>query len=203
MPRPSSGFTLLELLISMALMGLLLIVLYGGLNVGMRSWDSGEARAQEIDRVRTVQEMLRRLLRQSAGVYRNDERRGRVVYFEGKAESVGWVAPMFAYLGRGGLYFIRLEVVEHDGNRVLRMSWRPYRPDDQEDDSGKNGDSEDSELLGGVEDMRLGYFGADELGRDPEWRERWDNAAERPSLVRLGLKIAGGDWPDLIVALPN
>ena len=39
------GFTLLELLIAMTLLGLLMLGLFGGLRLGARVWEAGDARA--------------------------------------------------------------------------------------------------------------------------------------------------------------
>ncbi|MCB1809457.1 MAG: prepilin-type N-terminal cleavage/methylation domain-containing protein, partial [Candidatus Competibacteraceae bacterium] len=60
-----SGFTLLEMLIAMVLLGMVLVVIYGGLNTSMKSWDKGNERAELINELRLVQEFLRTQLRQS------------------------------------------------------------------------------------------------------------------------------------------
>ena len=45
------GFTLLELLIAITLLGLILVLLFGGLRLGMRSWDAGQL---NVDTMNTV-----------------------------------------------------------------------------------------------------------------------------------------------------
>ena len=44
--RSQSGFTLLELVVAITLMGLVLVMLYSGLRLGLTSWDNGEQRAE-------------------------------------------------------------------------------------------------------------------------------------------------------------
>ena len=36
------GFTLLELMLSLAIMGLVLLIIFGALRVGTRAWEKGE-----------------------------------------------------------------------------------------------------------------------------------------------------------------
>jgi prepilin-type N-terminal cleavage/methylation domain-containing protein len=79
-----SGFTLLELVVAITLMGLVLVVLYSGFAAGLNGWDSGEQRAEASNRLRLVQEFLRRQLAQSMTVYRTNDQQGKVVVFAGQ-----------------------------------------------------------------------------------------------------------------------
>ena len=198
-----TGFTLLELLIAMVLLGMVLVVIYGGLNTSMQSWDKGTERAELINELRLVQEFLRTQLRQSVTVYRNDSTDGRIIYFDGEPEQVGWVAPMLTYLGRGGLYFVQLDVVKERDGQVLRMRWHPYHPDDEEDEPIDQDSLEETVLLPQIEDFKISYFGATEPGEDADWYTRWENKLERPQLIRMELTVPGIHWPPLVVALAN
>ena len=53
------GFTLLELLVAITLLGLLMAALLGGLRLGARVWETGEARLDASARVQIVQDFLR------------------------------------------------------------------------------------------------------------------------------------------------
>jgi len=203
MARKQAGFTLLELLIAMVLLGLVLAVIYGGLNTGMKSWDKGNERAEQINQLRLVQEFVRTQLRQSVTVYRNDSTDGRVIYFDGQSEQIGWVAPMLTYLGRGGLYFVQLDTVETADDTVLRMRWHPYHPEDPEDGPEDPNSIEETVLLPQIEQFEIRYFGAEEVTEEPDWYERWESKLERPQLVRIEWRVPGIDWPPLIVALAN
>ena len=154
----NAGFTLLELLIAMTLLGLVLVMLYSGFNIGLRSWDKGEAVAEQLNQIRLTQEFLRRQLRQSVTVFRTDAREGRKIYFTGEPLQIGWVAPMLRYLGLGGLYYLQLEWVKNTESGQLVLRWIPYNPTD-EDDLIDDDDVEQTVLLDGVEDFRLEYFG--------------------------------------------
>jgi len=191
--REQAGFTLLELVVAITLMGLVLVVLYGGLRLGLNAWDSGEARAEATNRLRLAEEFLRRQLARSMTVYWTNDRQERVVVFAGEASHIEFVAPMLAQLGQGGLYRVRIEA----GDGRLWIRWRPYLPADP-----KAGEERETVLLEGVSGIEWAYFGSE---RDddprPQWRSNWTSLAQRPLLARLNLTVQGQPWPDLVVAL--
>ena len=192
-----TGFTLLELIVAITLMGLVLVVLYSGLRLGMNSWDGGEQRAEATNRLRLAQEFLRRQLTQSIAAYRVNEQQERVVTFSGRSDGIEFVAPMLAQLGQGGLYRVRIEAV--DGRLWIR--WRPYLPADPE-----AGEERQTVLLEGVANVEWAYFGPEQDHQpesSPRWRADWTHPQRRPQLVRLNLNLYGEPWPDLVTALTD
>lgn len=192
-PR-QTGFTLLELVVAITLMGLVLVVLYSGLRLGLNSWDRGEQRAEVTNRQRLVEEFLRRQLAQSMTVYRFNDKQEKTVVFAGQPGNIEFVAPMLAQLGQGGLYWLRMDVA----NGQLRLHFRPYLPHDP-----NAGEERESVLLEGVSALEWSYFGLEKENEvdPPRWRSDWNSIERRPVLVRLNLAVRGEPWPDLVVAL--
>ena len=58
--RPHRGFTLVELLIALAIVGALVAIAFGGLRVAVASWRHGEERAEAHQHVRSVALILAR-----------------------------------------------------------------------------------------------------------------------------------------------
>lgn len=194
-----TGFTLIELVIAITLMGLTLVALYSGLRLGLNSWNSGEQHAEAINHLRAAQEFLRRQLAQSMTIYQTNEQQEQTVVFSGGPDRIEFVAPMLTHLGQGGLYRIRVETA--DGRLWLR--WRVYVRDDPE-----AGELQETVLLNNVSSAEWAYFGADpedQLGQKPQnppsWRPAWTITEHRPLLVRLTLNLGGQPWPDLVASL--
>ena len=200
--RDQGGFTLLELIIAMLLTGMVMAVLYGGFRLGINSWDRGDARATRLNEVRMSQDFLRRQLRQSVTVYRNDEREGRIVYFDGRGDRIGWVAPMLRYLGMGGLYYIELDRAGDPEDGQLRLRWAPYNPANEEDVLESDG-VEQTVLLTGVTDFGVEYFGPEDDTADPDWHDEWTNVNQRPELIRIRVGLRDSEWPTLNVGVLN
>ncbi|MCC6134664.1 MAG: prepilin-type N-terminal cleavage/methylation domain-containing protein [Candidatus Contendobacter sp.] len=197
--RRQTGFTLIELVIAITLMGLTLVALYSGLRLGLNSWNSGEQHAEAINHLRAAQEFLRRQLAQSMTVYQTNEQQEQTVVFSGGPDRIEFVAPMLTHLGQGGLYRVRVETA--DGRLWLR--WRVYVRDDPE-----AGELQETVLLNKVSSVEWAYFGTDPEDQSrpkpqnpPRWRSEWTITGHRPLLVRLTLNLGGQPWPDLVASL--
>lgn len=193
--REQSGFSLLELVVAITLMGLVLVVLYSGLRLGLNGSESGEQRAETTNRLRVVQDFLRRQLMQSMTVWVSDERGNRALAFSGQPDGIEFVAPLLTQLGHGGLYRMRIGV--SDGRLWLR--WRLYQPEE----TNSVGEERETVLLEAVSSVEWGYFGPERYDdqEPPRWRNDWSSTERRPVLVRLNLNWMGEPWPDLVAAL--
>jgi len=90
--RRSRGFTLLELLIALAIVGLLLTIAFSGLRVAMAAWTRGEDRAEAHQHVRALAFTMARALG-AAYPYRGakGEAPEVIVLFNGSGEKLEFV----------------------------------------------------------------------------------------------------------------
>ena len=86
------GFTLLELLLTMVLLVLIVGVMGSALQLGVRSWEKGEAHIEEFRRTRIVMGLVVQQLK-SFNPFIAKEEDEYFIAFEGTAQSVKFVSP--------------------------------------------------------------------------------------------------------------
>jgi general secretion pathway protein J len=198
----SAGFTLLELLIAITLLGLLMVALFGGLRLGARAWERSEERLDEVARLQVVENFLRDRIAQAYPLVAEDETSASRLTFEGQPDGLRFVTLMPEHLGTGFAEFT-VAVVDHAGGRDLVAQWRRVEdPSDALEAVREDEEPQVKLLLEGVESLELAYYGAPGRGEPIAWREQWLEARALPDLIRVRIVFAEGDrrrWPDLIV----
>lgn len=193
-----SGFTLIEVLLAIALVSIIMAMAYGGFRASVRATSSGEEVIEQTNRLRVVQQFMRRQLMRSRSLVIEQFEDGEIVRFEGERERVRFVSPMPGYLSYGGPYVqeFRLE----RGNEGLELVYYYAMLNGYED--GALRETTDGrvlmENLGGGEFIFLDY--------DPEtgetfWTDFWEEPDRLPLAVGVMLDLdsdRGLVWPDLI-----
>jgi general secretion pathway protein J len=189
----SAGFTLLELLITVALTGMLTIVLFGGLRFGTRAWEAAETSADGRDKVLATQAVLTDLVSVAYPFYIGGAPKEGHVAFDGGPESVTFLAP--AKSPRGALQRVTIKTAELNGSRTLAV-WTALelRPGSQPRLSAI--------LLSGVKSFDIDYYGSDTIRDQPSWRSSWQGYPTMPMLVRIRATFNNRrmNWPDLVIA---
>ncbi len=62
LPLDERGFTLLELVLALSILAAMLVILFGGLRVGLRAWQRGDARAETLQHERSLAQLLEQTL---------------------------------------------------------------------------------------------------------------------------------------------
>jgi len=104
-----SGFTLLELLIVITILGLILVALTSGVRFAGQAWELQSRRIDRQGDVDAVQNVLRQLI-------------GSAKAIDGDVVSVRFVGPLPEALARGGLYDVELR----NANGRLLLRWEPH-----------------------------------------------------------------------------
>lgn len=196
--RRSQGFTLLELLIGMTLVGFILSLLFAGLNLGTRSWEAGERRMVTSSRQAVVVDFIRRGIEQTYPLRWRVGEEDRLA-FAGEAESLRFVGTVAMHDGASGNHLIALDLVGGETGRDLVMRWQ--LPDPGAPGFGPIEQAEPKVLIKAVKEMALAYFGARSETEDPAWHDQWLDQKTPPGLIRLRLTMENGEtWPDIVAA---
>lgn len=197
-----NGFTLLELLIAMALLGLILLLLLSGFRLGIRSWDAAQQRVDNMNTVRALESFLRREMSQ---VFPYQWKKGTPLRlaFQGERYKMNFVAPLSSRIGGGGLFAISLEL-EKKGEEI-RIIWKQMPVSAQMQDfsrlTGTDGMVLGASRQGPLEDIWLSYYGQEKEGTEPRWMDRWENDKRLPRLIRIQVRSKqGNEWPEFVVA---
>lgn len=176
--KHGGGFTLLELLVVITIMGLIVVALTGGVHFAGRAW---EAQERVIDRqgdLDSVQNVLRQLIASGKN-------------FEGDAKSLRFVGRMPRSLARGGLYDIDLSV---SAERLV-IFWQPHFKG-----ASAAADPTETELAKNVSSLDLAYYVA-QTDTSSAWQRSAKDKDKQPALIALALQTDDGrHWPRLIVA---
>ncbi len=187
--RSQSGFTLIELVIAMALLGVMMVLLYGGLTFAFRSWDAGEANGRrETDR-RIGENFLRRELTELFPMRFKDPMSLRFA-FNGQPQEFRFVSSRPPDVAMGGLSLVGLSVEPGEG-RTRNLVMRRAMPDDAAKDFGPLEKAPGFVLLEGVDSVSFGYFGSENDFVDPHWSDTWITA-RIPQLVRMTVRNSDG-----------
>ncbi|QOC23045.1 prepilin-type N-terminal cleavage/methylation domain-containing protein [Wenzhouxiangella sp. AB-CW3] len=196
--RQMRGFTLIEVMLAISLVALVMAMAYGGFRAAVRASNSGEAIIEENNRLRVVQQFMRRQLSLAQALVIEEEVEGERIRFAGDRDRVRFVSPMPGYLSYGGSYVQELSIEPGVGGGFELVYYyamlNGYEPGDIE--------AHDGIVL--LENLARGEFHF--LGRDFEtqetyWSDYWETPEELPLAVAVEIDLDrdhGQVWPDLI-----
>ena len=192
------GFTLIEVVVAMAILGLLLSLVYSALGGVVRVHDVSDERIEDGARLRITHEFLARTLSTAEPIALPQTRQDFAVQFEGDAERLRFMAELPAYVGVGGLHELILVVDERDTRRGLWLGRRAHQLQPQR--SVPSGEFAWRLLAEDISQVAFRYFGALGNEDEPRWRDDWSPGLTFPELIEVKLTDdTGADWPTLRV----
>jgi len=170
-----TGFTILELIVSITILTLIALIMGQGFRIGVNSWEKGEAETVETQKLRILSGMLTQQLK-SFYLYRTkleDEDKENIL-FKGENDSILFVTTL-ADSSFGGLKWVRYSYKE--GVLYYKEGLLP----DKEVMEKIEGDEEilDSD----IEEVVFEYY----FGNEDEWKESWDDEESFPESVSVKL----------------
>jgi general secretion pathway protein J len=191
------GFTLLEMVVVVTVLGFLVIGLTQGVRTGLTLWEAQSRRVDETAELDAAARILRALLSGIAPPPTFGPASGAAsgAELKGAPASLAFVGDLPTGLGTTQRADITLELSR--GQLVLH--WTPHR---HELSTATATPPTETELVGNVERLDLAYWGTSPSGQETGWQAQWDGPAI-PELIRVRLAFGKGDrrrFPDLIAA---
>jgi general secretion pathway protein J len=199
--RCQTGFTLLELLVAILILGLIMTAAFGALRLGSRSWESGVLRANEAQELRAVTDFLRRQFNQLAPISWS-KNKNKMIAFYGDSQRVRFIATAPEYSGGPGLLLYSLTADRQEFPESLVLSYSPFDPGTGRFENSLN--TRSVVLIDENADVSFAFFGAKSAKGKPDWHQEWPSDAEQfPSVIRMRSVTDGGSrhWPDLMVTV--
>ena len=186
MPRRDTGFTLLELVLSMSVLALMSAICYGAFHVAIRAVERGEVAVMTAQRLRAATDVLIKQVKSAVPYAALNEDEDVYPFFVGHPSTMTFVTAN-GLLGGGGLSRVRYYVQDDPIGLVLDENPH-FSPVGLGTDPADEPGAASAVLLTGFTSLRFEYLLDD--GADFEWRSLWDGYEEDllPTAVRITIE---------------
>jgi general secretion pathway protein J len=169
------GFTLLELTISIAMIGIIVLIIVGAMRLGLRSIDSGEKRIEYLERIRSSLNIIDSQIQSQIPINFSEDGLKKY-YFKGDKESLQFSTNYSIWGGQKGYVMVTYRVVsDNSGKQVLYTS---------ENVIGLNNNRE-VKLSDAFDMIYFEYFYKDPTEEEGKWMEQWADDVNIPEKLRL------------------
>ncbi len=196
------GFTLLDLLISIAILGVIILIIGGALRLGARSVESGERKIEYLERIRASLNIIDSQI-QSEVPLTYDEDGVKKYYFKGGMDSMQFSTNYSIWSGQRGYVIVTYRVESANyGKQGTPKSLRLFGGPGQvlyasESNIGTN-DNRETKLLDTFDRIYFEYFYRDPTEQQGRWIEQWTDATSIPEKIRLHLVKGRMDFSMII-----
>ncbi|MEH6568962.1 MAG: prepilin-type N-terminal cleavage/methylation domain-containing protein [Halioglobus sp.] len=188
----SGGFTLVEVVVSLAILSLIMVATISALRTFGQTQTSLDKVTQRIDEVRSVSSFLRDTFessvvgKSSGGGLSMGGGASAGSYLKGGTTAMDWKAFVQFGEGYGGAFLVRVERDQHQ----LKLKWQDIPA--KLDNVSWEGTPE-RVLVEDLDELQIDY--RKEIAS--AWQEEWLQQ-NSPAFVRMTIKAHGRFWPELI-----
>ncbi len=183
------GFTLLELMISIAMIGVIVLILFGAMRLGFRSVDAGEKKIETLERLRASLNTVDAQIQSEVPISYTDEDGSTRYYFKGEETAMEFSTNYSLWSGQAGYVVVHYTVASDSfGQKSLLIS---------ENVIGMEA-MRQTYLFDSFSDISFEYFyksPTDEVGN---WVTKWTDDTDIPEKVKLHLVRGAEDFSMII-----
>jgi general secretion pathway protein J len=214
--RGASGFTLIEMVVAVALMSLMSLIMFASLRFAQQTYTKVNKTEVALSELSSSQRILRTLI-ESAYPFAADGGSGAPNHLQGGKSEIAFSAP--ATVGSGASGYDRYSIVlrRNLGSRTDDVVVRRWV--DRNGQPASNGAVVEETIVLNVASLNFGYLAAEVPGQDfsaggpnPDqtWLDEWREHDRLPAAVRVRIKYASKDsrnmkeagpitWPELVI----
>ena len=174
-----AGFTLIELIVALAILALLVSMLPGAFAVAQRAWDTVR-RIERLDADQAARTFVEQRLVEALPVLVTDPSGAQQSGFRGEARGVTFVSPAASGPAGGGIYRYRLTAESSGGADALVLRQTPISAVALPASGGTS-----RILVDGLANLRFRYFGRTDEDQDRRWHDSWPDGDRLPELVEI------------------
>ena len=175
----SAGFTLIELIISIAILSIITVIIGAAFRLGIQAWEKGEKETEDAQRLRVLSSLFSQQLK-SLYPYKikMEDKDEEVVVFKGESDSITFVTTL-TDSSYGGFKWV--QYIFRDGALLYREG---LLPDKKIEENIKDKDKDKEEMIDtNIDDFQFSYLSPD----DDEWKESWDFGEGFPVAIKVNI----------------
>lgn len=186
----TTGFTLIEVVVTLTILGFILLIIFGAFRLGLSAWERGESTKEEYQKARIVPQLISQQIKSIVAYkIKTQQAEGDYLAFEGKAHSLKFVSalPIKAKKPEGFVYAIyEFKEGGREGGRLVLYEQRVLNKDFFAEEPKEE---LAISLLEGISDIRFEYYREEDplKNQTEEWVEEWSAKEERelPQALRM------------------
>ncbi len=196
--KSSKGFTLIEVLIAMTLLGVMVVLLFSSMKICAGSWQKGEDKIAEVNEVAVVYQFFQRHLSTALPLWNDFSGADKAFAFQGKNQELQFVSAFPASAKKSGLQLFSITFINDGKEQDIQVSIAPFYPVTE----GEEWRKEEVTLLRHIRSFSLNYFGSDDAQTEGVWQEDWLEKEIQPRLVKIKITRDDGNyWPEMLIEL--
>jgi general secretion pathway protein J len=198
MLKNRQAFTLLELIISMTIIAIILVIIFGAFRIGIRAWEKGEKDIDKQQRYRIVLDLIQRQLTSITYKKTKIDEEDKLL-LKGDAKSFEFTSHIsLKPENKFGIVYVKYMVVEGEKAKERLIAYEKNMVLFDKDFNFNDIDPQDYfELIPAAHGISFEYLKPPEEGLEEEakWQEKWDQEDEQ-GLLPLALKLTVVDEPE-------